>query len=41
MLSGRHAYNSEPAVSDTVNRAGPVTQRNTRRNYFLITYRSF
>ena len=33
---GPHAHPPEPAVSGTVNRAGPVTDRDTRRNFFLI-----
>jgi len=36
ILSGPHAHPPEPAVSGTVNRAGPVTDRDTRRNFFLI-----
>src|ERR1017187_439871 len=36
ILSGPHAHSPEPAVSGTVNRAGPVTDRDTRRIFFLI-----
>ena len=36
ILSGPHAHPPEPAVSGTVNRAGPVTDRDTRRNFVLI-----
>src|ERR1035437_1680849 len=36
MLSGRYAHHTEPAVSGTVNRAGPVTDRDTRLVSFLI-----
>ena len=36
ILSGPHAHPPEPAVSGTVNRAGPVTDRDTRRIFFLF-----